>query len=301
MIVKTDSYFHQGVTHEVCEDYALHGPHYAVVADGCSNGGGPRIDTDWGARLLCKAAEQHLMTSVVFNNSMEYAAAVCGTAQAQMHSIPNLIPESLTATLLTLGWEPGSRFAHTLLFGDGVFGGKRKDGTWEIGWVEFEKAPYYLRYRMFGTEQDYLEHFGGTYKVYGYAGELNYDLPEEWDFESQDEFWRLEGDWDIETKTLDLEYPCERFAWNAEDYEFLFIVSDGAHSFYEKRRTGTQKTNERVHVMDVLALLFDIVNYRPGFARNQKNWLFKQDRPNTFVRRNWHNGDDLSAGVICCE
>ena len=58
--MNTGSFFTIGSTHLVCEDYALHGKDYVILSDGCSNGGGPRIHTDWGSRILCKAAEEHI-------------------------------------------------------------------------------------------------------------------------------------------------------------------------------------------------------------------------------------------------
>ena len=81
----TESIFEQGSTHEVCEDYAIQGGGYTILADGCSNGGGPRIDTDWGSRILCKAAEEHLNT-LKTRNPLEYMTAVGETAKTQLRA-----------------------------------------------------------------------------------------------------------------------------------------------------------------------------------------------------------------------
>ena len=48
--VVTDSFFIKGSTHKICEDYAAHNEHMAVLSDGCSTA----EDTHIGAMLLCE-------------------------------------------------------------------------------------------------------------------------------------------------------------------------------------------------------------------------------------------------------
>lgn len=297
--MRTDSFFEQGVTHEVCEDYALHGDEYVIVSDGCSNGGGPRIHSDWGSRLLCKAAEQHLHRT---DSPNDFAAFVCSTAAAQISSFPNLDANCLTATLMTLLGD-----GKVLVAGDGVCGGKLKDGSWQISIIEFppggetnQPAPYYLLYRMikFG-QQEWAKKFGGICTVKTFIGDLMADeCPDDWTFESRDAFWQEQGEWREHSFEWQFGNPFYITDLPTDQYDFTFIASDGPQSFYEMRRTATQKYNERVHVMDALRVLLDLRNFCPGFARLQRNWVFKQDRADTFVRRNWHNGDDVSLGVI---
>jgi hypothetical protein len=97
--------------------------------------------------------------------------------------------------------------------------------------------------------------------------------------------------------TLDPKAPQISFDFPINDYEFVFVCSDGVESFYHPIRNDVQKSNEPIFVLDALRVLLDFPA-RPGFARLQRNWVFKQDRKGTFIRRNWKNGDDLSVGAI---
>jgi len=299
-----DSFFEQGSTHEVCEDYAVHGLEYAILSDGCSNGGGPRIDSDWGSRLLCKAAEQHLSRFVASpDDPSAFLAAVSGTAQTQVRTFPNLGVNCLTATLLLLTHRTYTSL-DALVIGDGIVGGKRHDGRWKIYMIEFVGGgPYYLKYQMCGEEEQWKEHCGSTCRVSTFFGKLlpEYEPPEDFTFENRTDFWQQNGSWGERTFEWDFRQPYMLFDFSREEYEFVFISSDGLQSFYQPRREGVRKYNEPVHVLDVVRILMDIRTSKPGFARLQRNWSFKQDRAGTFRRLNWLNGDDVSIGAIHCE
>ena len=173
--MQTGSFFTQGSTHMVCEDYALNGVDYAIVSDGCSNGGGPRIHTDFGSRLLAKAAEEHLLK---INGPFElFMQAVCSTAQTQQRSFPNLPVDCLTATLLTAVFHEG--LFKVNIVGDGLVAARKKDKTWEIRSYDFvpggetgKKAPYYLKYDMMNQRQEYFRLFGGVLEESLYSGPL---------------------------------------------------------------------------------------------------------------------------------
>ena len=57
---RTDHLFWAGDSHKVNQDYCLSGSksglHYAIVSDGCSSS----PDTDFGSRILAKAAENNI-------------------------------------------------------------------------------------------------------------------------------------------------------------------------------------------------------------------------------------------------
>jgi hypothetical protein len=302
-----DSFFEQGVTHEVCEDYARHGDEYVVLADGCSNGGGPRIDTDWGARILCLSAEASLPRSLRSGDysykpedSLEFLWRIIENAQSYYSFLLPTPPEGMCATLLTL--RPIHDYLQAMIIGDGVTGGKRKDGSWVIRSVEFSNsAPYYLKYRMFADEQSWWETYGKNYTLTTYTGNLHDPTLEftEWSPE-REHAWKSVMTVEIETKEWDLSPPFLSFTYPLDEFEFAFIASDGLHSFYHPRKTQTNKHNEPIHVLDVLRVLLDIRGYRPGFMRLQRHWNFRQDRPGTFKRRNWQHGDDVSMGAIYC-
>jgi hypothetical protein len=281
----TDSFFQQGVTHEVCEDYALHGPNYFVLSDGCSNGGGPRIDTDWGARLLCKAAEDEL-ANVPHDNDWDWFMNRVGEeAIGYVKPIPNLNTSCLTATLLAaVAFEDK---VSVFLMGDGVYGGKRKNGNWEIHLIQFENsAPYYLKYHMTPGDKDrYFRDFTGTFVRTTYTGDLMDKTKERWDAV-------------IRLGKIDPEKPYFVHEFPVTDFEMVFGTTDGSSSFYKQVNTGTSKHNDPVSAIDALRALLDVNNIRPGILRLQRQWCWKQNRPGTFQRLGWHNADDIAVGLI---
>lgn len=284
----TDSFYEIGKTHEVCEDYATSGENFAIVSDGCSNGGGPRIDTDWGSRIIAKAAEQHL--KVLSNSNIEsFLSAVGATAQTQCASFPNLVPECLTATLLLLVKPPSFENIFGLVVGDGTIGGQRIDGSWVIYHYEFvqggttnKAAPFYLKYMMNNEIDKYVSMFGGKLKQTKYEGKLDGEMKET-----------------EEILEFNPQEPWQQHWFCPKDFRFTFVASDGTSSFYQKVQTETQKHNDPIPFLDVMRVLLDVTTVRPGFLRLQRQWCFRRENKGTFRHRNWHNGDDVSmAGII---
>ena len=284
----TDSFFEQGVTHEVCEDYAVHGDDYAILADGCSNGG-VSIHTDWGARLLCKAAEEH-MARIQAEPTL-FMQLVMNTALTQPRAIANLPVGCLTATLLTLCQTcQGNDGLIATIFGDGVVGGLRKDKTWDIRVIEYQPggttgqaAPYYPKYKLLEEEDRWVELFGDKYLVTTYHGNLTF--PSNLTMEQKE-------------RVLSLEDPFEYWFFDKKIYDFAFIASDGIQSFYEWDETSTSRQQSRIGTPAVLGVLLDILSFQKDFLRLQRGWAFKQDKPGTFKRRGWHNADDVSMAGI---
>lgn len=301
----TDSFFVQGFTHEVCEDFALEGQDYVILSDGCSNGGGPRIHTDFGSRLLAKAAEEHIRG---FDSPDSFLQGVSATARTQQRTFPNLPDACLTATLMAV--KDVETDFRALAIGDGIVGGKRKDGQWVIHVIEFPKGgPFYLKYQMFGEIDQWKSKFGGTYKIRTYTGDImcpKMDFPE-WDlvddfgpptFESRTRDWLNKMEFREELCDFDPSVPYNEFSFSKEEFEFAFVCSDGPESFYIPVKTRKKKYNQPIFVLDVLRVLMNFPTIRPGFARLQANWVFRQDKTGTFKRMNWVNGDDVSVGVI---
>jgi hypothetical protein len=301
-IMLTDSIFEQGVSHKVCEDYALHGDGYAILADGCSSG----QHTDWGARLLVKAAEQHLARQK--QHAMQFYNAVGGTALAQARSLTGLPESCLTATLLTVQQIEDAFKAFVM--GDGIVGGRRRDGRWKIHTIDFvgphrKGAPYYLKYDIFGEIDLWLENCGGDYKATTYFGNImapGIEYPSELptSYEQRCQGWAQLVSTTVSDKQFDKDHPYEEFDFPVEEYDLVFICSDGPEQFYEKRRTKTEKRNEDLHMLDILRVLLDFQSYPVGFLQLQRDWAFKQERQGTFKARNWENDDDVSVGAIYC-
>jgi len=292
----SDSYFEQGVTHEVCQDYALDGNGYAIIADGCSNGGGPRIDSDWGARILCKAAEDFLD---FLTDPETFISAVGGKAKTIMSCLPNLEPNCLTATLMIMEVLNDNFKAFTI--GDGVVGGKRKDGRWKIHVIRFQRGPFYLKYNIFEEEQCFLDSFGDKYTIGTYFGKLmtpEMESPEYPEYRQRIDEWNQFMTYSEKEYTINMEAPYNTFEFPVDEYEFAFVCSDGMESFYQPRIDSTKKFNESICVLDALRVVMDFVTIRPAFARLQRQWAFRQDKKGTLIRRKWKNGDDVSVGVI---
>ncbi len=108
----TDSYFRIGSSHHVCQDYAMHGECFSIIADGCSSGG----KVDFGARLYAQAAANFLQENnnvdstdllyMINNNAKLYA------------NIMLLDEEDLLSTLGVVRYNNTNNTSF-LLFGDG--------------------------------------------------------------------------------------------------------------------------------------------------------------------------------------
>lgn len=287
--MQTDSYFGQGHSHIVCQDYAVNGEGYAIISDGCSNGGGPNIHTDFGSRIICKAAEDHLPK---LKTPYLFAASVGSTAETQQRSFPNLPPECLTATLLVTWQDSLSKELKSFLIGDGVVAARqRQSKLWEIYNYEFisggtrqQTAPYYLVYEMNSQKEHYFELFGGRAKRQLYVGDLKEENPQ------------FTCETIIDLKQMDFPYFENNF--DNSKYDLLIGMSDGAGSFYKMIQTRTTKHRESVPLLEVMRVLLDFSDFKGNFVERQCRWVFKRDVPDTFVRLGWINGDDFSMGAI---
>jgi serine/threonine protein phosphatase PrpC len=294
----SDSYFEQGTTHEVCEDYAVHGEDYAIVADGCSNGGGPSIDSDWGARFICKAAEEFVDEFDPHRLLSRIRERIC----YMMAGFPLLSQDAMTATLMMMRILDSNFHAFTV--GDGVVGGKRKDGRWKIHVIDFNSAPFYLKYNLFGEERMYYEAFGDKYKIITYFGKLmdpKMEIPEFPKFFEREAEWSQTMTRSEMEYTLDMTAPFNIFEFPIEEYDFAFVCSDGMEQFKQLQIGEGKKANEKISVLDALRIVLDFPILSPiklNFAKHQRNWTFKQDRPGTILRRKWKNHDDVAVGII---
>ena len=281
----TDSFFEIGDGHEVCEDYAVHGENYGIVSDGCSNGGGPRIDTDWGSRLLCKAAEDHIEN----HGSDWFSSVVCAQAAQQARMYRHVSNRCLLATLLSLHTYGG--VVSGRVFGDGVLGARDHDGTWSIWSVEFMPggtlglaAPYYPYYMVSGETEKWAQCFGGSYRILSYSGLLT--------------TLRSVSDSTGNVYLGSTPEMQEEWWFSDDTCDFAFIATDGLHSFYRWEESKTGKQRVPVDFLDVLGVLLDVKSFRPGFLRTQRRWCFRQDRPGTFKRLGWHHDDDVSMAAV---
>lgn len=283
--ILTDSFFYQGSSHEVCQDYALIAPeHYGILSDGCSGA----LNSDWGARLLCKGAEKYLHRLMAPDDCQKVRFIVEAHSEARKWALcmPNLSKECVTATLGTLYRERS--VVHSLLIGDGVEGGMKHSGEWCFRTIE--PAPYgeppkagcfYPIYLTSRTEEDaYFQRFGGQHKIVKYSGDLFGEAP-----------MRQEE----EVITLDRQRPFFDSSYSREEYKFVFLATDGLMSFAKKIVSDTQKVVEPVGILDVMRVLFDNIQHRMNFLVVNAHWAFKKQTAGTFLGNGWHNKDDVSV------
>lgn len=93
--MNSDAIINIGSTHVVCQDYAIAGRDYVILADGCSSS----PDTDIGARLLVRALDQQLSEQPTKEIAELHAdAARTALGWADMLALP---PQCVDATLLS--------------------------------------------------------------------------------------------------------------------------------------------------------------------------------------------------------
>lgn len=131
----TDSFFSQGFSHKICQDYAYNDKDSAVLSDGCSSGGLTHI----GSAIIARS-DNKLWKNIAGNLKLEY--------------------QDLTATKLYID----SNFFS--LSGDGTIIYKYKGGSIVIMDVHFsENAPDYEVYMEYGLQQFYLDQFKNQTKT----------------------------------------------------------------------------------------------------------------------------------------
>ncbi len=141
MTLKTDHSFHIGEQHlrtgKPCQDYALSGTDYAIVADGCSSGG----MTDFGARLISLALKQAAVTGPL-PGLVDRTQAYLDTMRRSLE----LDTRDMLATgLIAIAHSP--EHVGVVVLGDGVIIEQAAHGTlyaYKYEWSD--NAPFYLAY-----------------------------------------------------------------------------------------------------------------------------------------------------------
>lgn len=304
----SDSAFAIGYSHAVCEDYALHrwDEHVAILSDGCSSS----PDTDWGARLLCRAALQEVQEA-------RQRDKVFQELQAEPDPVPDSLkrffdlelvdiilkanewreslglPSAVLDATLGLVRVTASQQIEVLLAGDGVVAARRRDGTGLDYWVVdcSLNAPTYLSYLVKqardGEDLDPMERFqkmgGGIRKVTACS-------PERLPTVEEDGVWSRLGT-DNQQKD-DVENLALSWTFSPEGYDVVAVFSDGVESFM--RPDGP--TFRPVPVEEVLAELMDFKQLTVGFAERRLQRFLRK----TCVSRGWKHYDDLSIAAVAC-
>jgi hypothetical protein len=268
MATTADAYFAIGRTHKVCQDYALAGTfgtdkRFALVCDGCSSS----PDTDFGARLLARAAAHNLAT---FGDQFDPKLAIW-LAEGHRQGI-GLQSHALDATLLTV-FELDNGLARVFVVGDGVVAARRRDtGKYDYWAIRYPSgAPGYLTYLLDPGRQDiYLEQTGGkrTVEVVWGSGAPGVKAEESW--ETHGPVWTLDRDPAI--------------------YDIIAVMSDGAESF--QRPVGTRL--ESIPLPEMLDQVMAVQGLTGEFLTRRVNRFLTK----FCVKEGWQHYDDFGIAAL---
>jgi hypothetical protein len=285
--MNADSTFQIGASHAVCQDYSLAGgslpgapatskPNsqvnpYVILSDGCSSS----PDTDTGARLLVRAAEQTLLGrgGSKARDASELHKEAARRALLWAKRI-GLRPQAVDATLLT---------AH--LEGDELILGCTGDGV-----ICLESAA--------GMIDVYSISYASGYPLYpGYAhqpGRLLAWKGVERSGKEVKHFRSASSEAPLRLKNASRgDRLTEVFTVRASDYRYAALFSDGIHSFYSAARTETSRRVEAVPMEGVVRDLISFKSVRGAFVERRLNKFLKDCRA-----RGWQHADDLAFGAL---
>ncbi|HEY9404959.1 MAG TPA: protein phosphatase 2C domain-containing protein [Pyrinomonadaceae bacterium] len=285
--MNADSTFHIGSSHAICQDYSLAGVSppavrseefdpplstpYVILSDGCSSS----PDTDVGARLLVKAAEQVMREcgrpSARNPAEIHTEAARRALTWAELLRLP---PQAVDATLLTAHLD-----GEELIIGcsgDGVICLETRAGAIDVYSISYASGyPLYPAYA----------HQPGRLLAMKDAGR---DIKEVKHFHSASVAERLRP-WGASGG----DSPTEVFAIRAQDYKYAALISDGVHSFFRAARTGVGGGGEAILLEEVLPGLVSFKSTRGAFVGRRMKRFMKDCQD-----RGWQHADDLAVGAL---
>lgn len=264
--MNTDCTYHIGHDHTVCEDYAVaHANNQAefacaIVCDGCS----ASPDVDFGARVLAKAVED---VALFHGKDTDIDAQLLGTMSIQKAArifeiLPTLHPQALDATCLLVMVH--QKQARVMMFGDGVFVHRMKNGTNAVHIHLTSGAPDYLSYSLDKKRRAAYDLMAGNKK---------------------------EIDIKLGTQCLGFKTDCKPFepytiTVPVEEGDVLSVVSDGINSF---RRSD----NSAIDWGDLVNEFTAYKNFNGQFVQRRIN-AFKRH----CIKEGWQHLDDISVASI---
>jgi hypothetical protein len=290
--MNADSTFHIGASHAVCQDYSLAGEAstpsaraegfeatqgerrpYVILSDGCSSS----ADTDIGARLLVKAAEQALgelgESQPCDPAQMHAEAARRALRWAELLGLP---PQAVDATLLTAQLD-----GEELVIGcsgDGVVCLQTRAGALDVYSISYaSNYPLYPAYAHQPARLLALSCAG--------AGRISKEV-QHFRSASLEERLRPCG-------AFVRDSPTEVFNVKAADYKYAAIFSDGVHSFFDAGRAEAGGKGSAVPLEEVLPGLISFKSTRGAFVGRRVK-MFLRD----CLHKGWRHADDLSMGAL---
>lgn len=233
----TDRWLARGRTHEVCQDYALASGSLAVLSDGCSSS----PHTDWGARLLCRAAVE-----------LGTGEGAAERADAWRRGL-GLPAASLDGTLLVARVVDDR--VEVRAWGDGAVAARRRDtGRWEVTLVEYaHSAPAYPSYLVDAERMAVF--LAETAAARSFTR-------------------RVDGEVTVEHREG---FPVGGDVWSlpTPEYDVVALLSDGVASF--RRREGRIVVD--VPAVDAVGRLLDLRGTQGRFVARPVRWFLHRTCP----------------------
>ena len=281
--MNTDCAFYIGTTHEVCQDYALSGKNSIAVSDGCS--GSPQSDI--GSRVLSITA----MNKMVDMDSLyHFDQKECISLARPAIKMLDISNKCLDATLLIVKYHEEKNCVEAMCSGDGVIVIGTKTGrTIVIDCAYIDNYPFYMNY-----------YYDKTGRLGNWDSEHNKREITQTIIDPDGEIISTKILSDSDRLDVDLGIIIAtktNIIINVPQTEglvdYVAIMSDGIHSFYEKIITETSKCNQAVNYLDVLKELLTFKNFNSSFVQRRINKFRKN-----CIKKNWANADDFSLAAI---
>ena len=284
--MNADSVFQIGASHAVCQDYALAGNYlpnrsatktgtqtkpYLILSDGCSSS----PDTDIGARLLVKAAEQTLLeadrSSVCDPTVIHEEAARRALLWADL---TGLRPQAVDATLMT-AYLNGDNLIIACT-GDGVICLESREGVIDVYSISYASGyPLYPSYTHQPERLLALEEGERSGKEVGHFRGASTEEPL------------------LLRNTSHGDSITEVFTVRVHDYKYVALFSDGIHSFHCAKQTETSKRVEAIPMDEILRDLISFKTVRGAFVGRRMRRFLKDCQS-----KGWQHIDDLAFGAL---
>lgn len=273
--MNADSTINIGSTHSLCQDYVItrndslekRGA-YVILSDGCSSS----PDTDIGARLLVKAMDQNLAAHAASDMEdfhKESARVALGWAE-----LIGVAVESVDATLIS---------AHVIenrlivaCSGDGVIVLESHTGVLDV--FAISSPSGYPFYPSYVHQPDRLAELIDNDRARKQV--------EHFCRRSTNESLNLIDVYITDSLT-------EVFDFQASDYKYVAVTSDGIHSFFHTQQSTNGKRVEAICMAEILEVFWSFKNSQGAFVERRMKRFKKDARA-----KGWQHADDLSIGAI---
>lgn len=273
-----DFYIHKGNSHSICQDYALVGDTWGVLADGCSSS----PYTEFGAQLLCQTFKGYKESDIDFYfRDVDIGNYVWQKAY-HFTKFLDISPFCLDATLVWLEGNEKNDGIWTHIIGDGiVFVHSLHSNRWMIKYIKHPlEAPKYLNYQLSKERQQlYRDKYGLDMERHLYSIYPNPTGDYEVRYQCQNNI----EEYDTVQFYNHGFSPCTDF-FSFRDYDFVGIASDGLTSFLTKDHTS-------ISLPEVFEpFLFPLKKSTGKFVERRGNRFFNE----TIQQLEWSHYDDIS-------